>query len=73
MSLTKETKWLCEHAKILEKYSGKWILFNLHEGVLCSGGSVDQVMAQQPVKGKSHKDPFIFHVPSKDELESPLP
>ena len=71
MSLTKETKWLCEHAKVLEKYSGQWILFDIQEGVLSSGPSIDHLMAH-PKKVKGKKEPFIFHVPSKDDLLSPL-
>ncbi len=60
MNLTKETQWLCEHARTLEKFSGQCVVFTTKDG-LVSG------------KKKSNETPFLFHVPSKDELNSPVP
>lgn len=60
MDMIKETQWLCEHARILEKFSGQCVVFNTKEGIV-SG------------KKRSSETPFLFHVPSKDELISPFP
>lgn len=60
MQLTKETQWLCEHAKTLEKFSGQCVTFTAEEGIMLG-------------KKKSSETPFLFHVPSKDELLAPAP
>ena len=67
-----ETIWLCEHARALEKFSGRWVKFNVEEGLVCSGDTLNQVLSDSHKK-KSHFKPFVFHVPSKDELSHPLP
>ena len=63
MRIQKETQWLCDHAKDLEKFSGKWVAFSLKGGVVAKGRSADQVLKES--KKKNEKDPFLFHVPSK--------
>ncbi len=60
MNLIKETRWLCEHARLLEKFSGQNVMFNTQDGLLTD-------------KKKSSEAPFLFHVPSRDELTSPVP
>ena len=72
MNLTKETKWMCEHASALEKFSGKMVMFNVPEGVVSKGSTLDQVL-HSAKKKKYDEQPFLFHVPSKDELQSPVP
>jgi hypothetical protein len=71
MSLTKETKWLCENASRLEQFSGQWISFCASDGVLCTGESLQKVMSAVKRQKHPHK-PFVFLVPSKERL-TPLP
>jgi len=59
--------WLCENARKLEKFSGRWVMFNLKEGVVSSGESLER-MFKLVKKHKKFRKPFIFHVPTKDEL-----
>lgn len=73
MQLQKETKWLCENAKGLEKFSGQWVLFSAKEGLVGCGESLAQVLKAARHKKDKHT-PFVFHVPSKEELVvAPLP
>lgn len=72
MKIQKETKWLCENARNLERFSGKWVMFSTHEGVVSKGASLDHVLKSARRK-RSSKSPYVFHVPSKDELGIPLP
>ncbi|MCG3204510.1 MAG: hypothetical protein KCHDKBKB_01225 [Elusimicrobia bacterium] len=72
MILDKETKWLCENAKNLEKYSGHWVVFSAREGLMSD--CVNLADALKMAKNKKSKSiPFLLHVPSKEELVSPLP
>lgn len=72
MNICKETKWLCENAKSLEKYSGQWVVFSANEGIVDRAGSLSAVLKSfRHMKSKSA--PFLFHVPSQEELISPLP
>lgn len=64
--ITKETKWLCEHARALERYSGKWILFNVRSGMVAKGASLQKVLKSS--SSRSSEKPFVFHVPSKKDL-----
>jgi Family of unknown function (DUF5678) len=68
---TRETVWLCEHARALEKFSGQYVKFSVDEGLVCAGETLTQVLSHKAGK-KSHAKPFVFHVPSKDELSHPL-
>lgn len=70
MGLPKETRWLCEHASSLEKFSGKWIAFSVERGVVSDGKTLAMVMRKMRAQQAIRK-PFVFHVPSKDELQSP--
>jgi len=70
MKIQKETQWLCDHAKDLEKFSGKWVAFSVKGGIVAKGRTVDQVLKK--TKEKKETDPFLFHVPSKKELERPI-
>ena len=72
MNPTKETKWLCENSRALEKFSGKLVMFSVMKGVLYEGASLDSMMRANK-KIKLHNKPFVFHVPSKSELDSPVP
>ncbi len=64
--------WLCENARRLEQFAGQWVMFNTREGVVSRGESLQAVM-KACRRHKMKQDPFIFHVPSKDELSSPIP
>jgi hypothetical protein len=70
MEIRKETKWLCENARALERFSGQWVLFNA-DGLVKKDGSLSRLLraAETQVTAK----PFVLHVPSKRELENPLP
>jgi len=72
MNLAKETRWLCENAKSLEKFPGQWIMFCPTDGVLCKGESLKKVLETVHRKKHPHK-PYIFLVPSKDQLGFPVP
>lgn len=71
MEIKSETKWLCEHARSLEKYSGKWVAFRVEDGVIKSGESLEKILSTTRKSG-AHENPFVFHVPSKRELIAPL-
>lgn len=72
MGIRKETRWLCENARALEQFSGKWVMFSVEEGLVRKDGSLPRLL--RSTKGLRVTDkPFIFHVPSKRELDSPLP
>ena len=71
MEIRKETKWLCENAHALERYSGQWILFNA-DGLVKKDESLSRLLRSAGAAPVSAK-PFVFHVPSKRELSSPLP
>lgn len=71
MQLKAETKWLCEHAQQLERFSGQWVVFNVNEGVVESGFSLKQILKSSRVAKKTEK-PFVFHVPSREELAQPF-
>ncbi len=71
MELTKEIKWLCENARSLEKFSGQWVMFSTREGVVSNGPSLQKVLNASK-KMKPSEKPFVFHVPSKEELGSPV-
>ena len=72
MDICKETKWLCENAKSLEKFSGQWVVFSAHDGLKDHAGSLEGVLKSFR-HAKSKAAPFLFHVPSKEELVSPIP
>ena len=71
MEMRKETKWLCQNAHALERYSGKWVLFDA-AGVVKKDESLAKLLRTWETLHVSDK-PFVFHVPSKRELASPLP
>ena len=74
MEFCKETKWLCENAKTLEKFAGQWVMFCASEGLLGNGESFPTVFRSfHQKKSKSASVPFIFHVPLKEELVASLP
>jgi len=68
MKINRETKWMCENSRVLEKYSGKWVIVNVNEGVVSSGKSLNAVLRSSKIKGPT-LTPFVFHVPSKDKLD----
>lgn len=66
------TRWLCENARELEKFSGQWVSFNVNEGVVSKGASLENVLKHTQLKKK--KDvPFVLFVPSKNEMGIPFP
>jgi hypothetical protein len=71
MEVKEETKWLCEHAKSLEKFSGQWVVFSPEEGLVGSGGSLIKVL-KNARRLPNQKKPFVLHVPSKQELNTPF-
>jgi hypothetical protein len=72
MEIRKETKWLCENAHALERFSGKWVMFSALEGIMKKDESLTRLLRSAQALHVTDK-PFIFHVPSKRELSSPLP
>lgn len=66
-TITKETKWLCEHSRALERFSGKWVVFSAKEGMVAQSASLNKII-KVTSKFKKAGKPFVFHVPSKDEL-----
>ena len=72
MKIQNELKWLCENSKRLENCSGQWVLFSVHEGLVSNGKSLDAVL-RAAKKTKLSEDPFILHVPSKNDLKYPFP
>ena len=72
MIICKETKWMCENSKNLEKYSGKWIVFSAAAGLLSTSDTLNPAL-KTVRHSKSSSAPFLFHVPSKEDLVSPLP
>ncbi len=72
MNFCKETRWLCENAKSLEKFAGQWVMFSANEGLVGNDESFLNVFRSTRSK-KSKSTPFVFHVPSKEELAAPLP
>ncbi|MBV9080396.1 MAG: hypothetical protein JO102_04670 [Elusimicrobia bacterium] len=72
MEIRKETKWLCENARALERFSGKWVMFSAMEGLVRNDESLKRLM-RAARKIRLSEKPFVFHVPSKDELAQPLP
>ena len=72
MEIVKETKWLCENAKNLEKFSGQWVMFSVEEGVVGNSASLRSVLKTgRKLRGMDR--PFVFHVPSPEEFASPIP
>lgn len=72
MDICKDTKWLCENAKSLEKYAGQWVVFCSSRGLVGKAGSLNTALRSfRHAKSSTH--PFLFHVPSKEELVSPIP
>ncbi len=71
MALKNETRWLCENSKALEQYSGQWVMFSVNEGVVGKGESLKKVL-EDAKKLNIHPRPYVFLVPSKEELGSPV-
>ncbi len=72
MRLTKECKWFCEHASQLEKFSGEWVMFRVEEGIVCHGPTLNSVMNTVRKMKRNLTKPYIFHVPSREELSVPM-
>ena len=71
MKLKNETRWLCENAKTLERFSGQWVVFNAEQGVVGCHTSLDRLLQ---LTQKQHNDAaFVLHVPAKRDLDSPIP
>ena len=64
-------KWLCDNAQLLEKFSGRWIIFNSHQGVVSANSSLPKALKSCPKTTETEK-PSVFHVPSKRELDRPV-
>ncbi len=70
MKMKNETRWLCENAKSLERFSGQWVVFNVDQGVVGCHTSLSRLLERVR---KQHTDaPFVLHVPEKSALENPL-
>ena len=67
MEIQKECKWLIENSRKLEKFSGQWVVFNVNEGLVSKGKSLNAVLKMARKKKKA-ETPFIFHVPPKEEI-----
>ncbi len=66
MAKKNEIFWLCENSGKLEKYAGQWIMFDAKEDLVSCEKSLDRLL--KIIKQKKMKKPFVFHVPTKDEL-----
>jgi hypothetical protein len=73
MNICKQTKWLCENAKSLEKFAGQLVAFSATRGIVGRGESFDSIFNKSSRPKKSTPAPYVFHVPSKEELASPIP
>jgi hypothetical protein len=71
MKIRNETKWLCENARDLERYSGQWVMFTTMQGVVRKNDSLTRLLKESKNEPMREK-PFVFHVPSKQELAAPL-
>ncbi len=67
MTRKKEIFWLCENAGKLEKFAGQWVVFDAKEGLVSCEKSLGRLL-KMVKKQKKVKKPFLFHVPSKDDL-----
>jgi hypothetical protein len=68
MAKKNENFWLCENASKLEQFAGRWVMFDVNEGVVSCEESLDRLI-KMVKKHKKVKKPFLFHVPTKDDLE----
>lgn len=71
MDVKNETRWLCENAHALERFSGKWVMFSVMEGIVKKDESLTRLL-RSARKMRISERPFVFHVPSKRELSAPL-
>lgn len=71
MEIRKETKWLCENSHALERYSGKWVMFDTNGGTVRESGSLAHLLRGPRPAGPEKS--FVLHVPSKRELLEPRP
>lgn len=71
MRCTKGLRWLCQNSKTLERFSGQWVMFSTDEGIVSNGESLQRVL-KAAGRHKMKDRPFVFHVPSKEELNPPL-
>ncbi len=69
MNICKETKWLCENARALEKFAGQLVAFSATRGIIGRGKSFESIFKTSLPKKSA---PFVFHVPSKKDLASPI-
>ncbi len=67
MDIRNETKWLCENARALEKYSGQWVMFHAGQDTFQKNESLSRLLKSAPID-TAGKRPFVFHVPSKRAL-----
>jgi len=67
MDMRQETRWLCENARALERFSGKWVLFCPDTGFVNKGASLSRLLRSAATTQVTDR-PFVFHVPSKREL-----
>lgn len=70
MEICKKSKWLCENAHTLERYSGKLVVFDT-VGSVKKSSSLSALLRSAEINQIVNK-PFVFHVPSKRELANPL-
>jgi hypothetical protein len=68
MEIHKQTKWLCEHARQLERFSGQCVLVNVLEDTISKHESLSRVLKTVHRAAPGEQRPFVFHVPSKREL-----
>ncbi len=71
MEIRKETKWLCENAHALERFSGKWVMFDVTGGVVKKDDSLMRLL--RTTDRRAVERPYVLHVPSKKDLSVPLP
>ena len=67
-----DTESLCEMAGALERFAGQCVVMNPGKRVICGSFSMD-VLSRETHKSKWKGKPFVFHVPSKEEVGSPIP
>ena len=65
----KECEWLCENAKSLETYSGKWVLFLPDQGIVGCAQTFKKAVAQAN-KSRCREKPFLFHVPTPEDVQA---
>lgn len=62
-----ESKWISEHPKIIDQYSGKWVAVLDDKGIIASGDTVKEVQ-KELVKMHIRDLPLITKIPTEEAI-----